>query len=169
MGAVGLVPMLGAAIGWRATMAGKPREALATVAACGGLLGLLLATVVAPEIGHTATPRALFPDTVAGSRPVENVASFQHTPPSIVFYAREPVPKLETPVDVARHLAAHPDARLIVDSRMIDDLSRTIPASHGVVAEARTVSARHLLLIAPLPDTRVAASHFGHTPLPKLP
>ena len=33
MGAVGIVPMLGAAVGWRATMAGKPCQALAAVAA----------------------------------------------------------------------------------------------------------------------------------------
>lgn len=158
MGAVGLVPMLGAVIGWRAMTAGRPRETLAAIAASGGLLCLLLATVVAPQIGHAATPRSLFIQARAGTASREGgVASFRRTPPSIVFYAGGPLPTLGTPADVTRYLGSHPDGRLIVSSHMIDELAEAIPASHGVVAETRTVSARHLLLIGRLSPHRLAA------------
>ncbi|MDA1039210.1 MAG: glycosyltransferase family 39 protein [Planctomycetota bacterium] len=157
MGMVGLVPMLGAAFGWRATLAGRPRETLAAIAASGGLLCLLLAAVVAPQIGQAATPQSLFLQARASTASLEAVASFRRTPPSIVFYAGVPLQTLETPDDVTRHLTTAPDARLIVSSHLFDELANAIPASHGVVAETRTVSARHLLLIGPLSPHRLAA------------
>jgi 4-amino-4-deoxy-L-arabinose transferase-like glycosyltransferase len=172
IGIVGIVPLLAAAAGWRATVARRPWQALASITAGGGLLAVALAAIVAPTIGRVATPRALLAASKAGpfadSLSTDAVASFRRTPPSIVFYAGGPLPTLETPADVARHLAAHADARLIVTSRMIDELADSIPASHGVVAETRTVSARHLLLIGPLPPPRLAAHDAPGTQLPKL-
>jgi 4-amino-4-deoxy-L-arabinose transferase-like glycosyltransferase len=156
MGAVGLVPMLGAAIGWRATVANRPGEALAAIAASGGLLCLVLAAVVAPQMSRAATPLTLFAACDAVTLSDQTVASFRRTPPSIVFYAGGPLPTLETPLDVARHFASQANARLIVNSSLIEELKGTIPASHGVIAEARTLSARHLLLIGPLPSPRLA-------------
>lgn len=156
MGAVGLVPMLGAAVGWRATVANRPGEALAAIAASGGLLCLLLAAVVAPQMSRAATPLTLFAASDAGRLSDQTVASFRRTPPSLVFYAGGPLPTLQTPAAVAHHLASQAAARLIVDSGMIEELEGTIPATHGVVAEARTLSARHLLLIGPLPSPRLA-------------
>ena len=50
---------------------------------------------------------------------------------------------------------------------MIDELSDVIPAGHGVVAEAHTLSARHLLLIGPLPPPRLAAHDATATQFPK--
>jgi 4-amino-4-deoxy-L-arabinose transferase-like glycosyltransferase len=172
IGIVGVVPLLAAAAGWRATIARRPRQALASIMACGGLLAVGLAVIVAPTIGRAATPRALLAagnaSSLADSQSTRAMASFRRTPPSIVFYAGGPLPTLETPADVARHLASHADARLIVTSRMIDELSDVIPASHGTVAETRTVSARHLLLIGPLPPARLATHDAPGTQLPKL-
>ncbi len=168
MGIVGLVPMLGAAVGWWATLAGRPRESLVAVAASGGLLCLLLAAVVAPQIGRAATPQSLFLQARASTASLEAVASFRRTPPSIVFYAGRPLQTLETPDDVTRHLTTAPDARLIVSSHLFDELASAIPPSHGVVAETHTVSARHLLLIAPLPTASLAASEAGYGRRPKL-
>lgn len=172
IGIIGIVPLLAAAVGWRATVTRRPWRAIASITAGGGLLAVALAAIVAPTIGRAATPRALL--TTDNTRPLADslstgaVASFRRTPPSIVFYAGGPLPTLETPADVARHLASHADARLIVTSRMIDELADVIPASHGVVAETHTVSARHLLLIAPLLQPRLAAHDVPATQRPKL-
>jgi 4-amino-4-deoxy-L-arabinose transferase-like glycosyltransferase len=171
IGIVGIVPLLSAAAGWRASLAQRPWQALQSIAAGGGLLAVALAAIVAPTIGRAATPWGLLAagnaNTLADSLSTGAVASFRRTPPSIVFYAGGPLPTLETPADVARHLASHADARLIVTSRMIDELSDVIPAGHGVVAEAHTLSARHLLLIGPLPPPRLAAHDATATQFPK--
>lgn len=172
IGIVGVVPLLAAAAGWRATVAQRPWQALQSIATGGGLLALALAAIVAPTIGRAATPWAFLAagntSPLADSLSTGAVASFRRTPPSIVFYAGGPLPTLATPGDVARHLASHPDARLIVTSRLIDELSEVIPASHGVVAETHTVSASHLLLIGPLPLPRLAAHDAPATQFPKL-
>jgi hypothetical protein len=53
---------------------------------------------------------------------------------------------------------------LVIDNRFIDDVRHCIPASHGVVAETRTVSARHLLLVGPLPSPLVATREVSRHP-----
>lgn len=164
LGVFGLVPAIAATVGWWAVRTGRPRRAVASVAVAGCLLTLFLATVAAPRIGREATPRALFATAEIAPLSAAPLATFRHTPPSLVFYRGGPVPILVDPADVARHLASRPDAVLVVDNRFIDEVRHCIPASHGVVAETRTVSARHLLLVGPLPSPLVATNQASHQP-----
>ena len=83
------------------------------------------------------------------------MASFRNTPPSLVFYSGGPVTKLQTQVDVKRHLTSRQDASLVVDRRKFHLLSRSIPKSHGIISEANTVSSRHLILIGPVDEDEI--------------
>ncbi len=164
LGVVGIVPMIAAALGWWAVTAGRPRHAVAAIAVAGGVLTVLLSAVAAPRIGREATPRALFAAGEVAPLSEAALATFRHTPPSLVFYRGGPVPILVEPADVARHLVSRPDAVLVIDNRFIDEVRHCIPASHGVVAETRTVSARHLLLVGPLPSPLVATNEGRRHP-----
>jgi 4-amino-4-deoxy-L-arabinose transferase-like glycosyltransferase len=164
LGVFGLVPALAAGVGWWAVRAGRPRRAVMAVAVAGCLLTLSLATVAAPRIGREATPRALFAPAEIAPLSEAALATYRHAPPSLVFYRGGPVPILVDAADVTRHFASRSDAVLVVDTRFLDEVRHCIPASHGTVAETRTVSARHLLLIGPLPSPPVAVNGGSHQP-----
>ena len=156
IGIIGLVPILGAVFGWRLTLLRQRHRVITTTAFIGGFLSLLLSVIVAPQIGHIATPKALLHSMEKGNLSHTSMASFRNTPPSLVFYSGGPVTKLQTQFDVKRHLTSRKDASLIVDRRKFHLLSRSIPKSHGIVSEANTVSSRHLILIGPVDEDEIA-------------
>ncbi len=92
IGNIGIVPLLTAAAGWRATMARRSWQALLSITAGGGLLAVGLVPIVAPTIGRAATLRALLAtgkaSAFADSLSTTATASYRRTPPIIVFYAR---------------------------------------------------------------------------------
>ena len=72
-------------------------------------------------------------------------------PPSLVFYTGARIEKLETPDDVASHLAQHPRARVVIDSRQEQLVAAIMPVGCGVLARVPTLSGRDFLLLGPLP------------------
>ena len=170
LGAIGLVPLVCAAIGWRAASPLQWHRAFAVLAVTACAMTTLLATVGAERIGRAATPKALF--TAAGGGDAagawlpsaDTLACFPTTPPSLVFYAGGRVAKLDHADAVAAHLSGTQDAHLVVDSRFEQVVLPAVPAGHGVLARVATVSARSLVLIGPLPRpsvNRLAADHRG--------
>ena len=82
-----------------------------------------------------------------------------NVPPSVVFYARTTVAKLDTPDDVARHLVAGPRARLVVDSRHLERVADAIPPHCDVIARIPTLSEHHYVVIGATPmDVPLALS-----------
>ena len=159
IGIIGLVPILGAICGWRFTRLGQRGHVINITAFIGGSLSLLLSVVVAPQIGHIATPKALLHSMEENKIPQASVASFQTTPPSLVFYSGGPVTTLRTQADVKNHLTSQRNTSLIVDRRKLHLLNRSIPKSHGIVSEAHTVSSRDLVLIGPVDEDAISSRH----------
>ena len=66
-----------------------------------------------------------------------------------MFYARTTVAKLDTPEDVARHLAGHPQARVVIDSRHETLVREALPPGCTVLARIPTLDERHYLVVGP--------------------
>jgi hypothetical protein len=79
-------------------------------------------------------------------------ACFWNVPPSLVFYADTDIAKLDTPADAARHLASHPQARLVVDSRHEHLVQPDLPADCAVLARIPTLGDRHYVVLGRSPD-----------------
>ncbi len=165
LGAIGMVPLASAAVGWRLAAAGRMPTAFAVVAAGAGLMTTLLATAGAETFGLAAAPRTLFADGRAAHRiampPAGALAGFPAPPPSLVFYGGGRVAPLDDVAAVAAHLSARPDACVVVDSRFLDAVADVIPPGHRVQARVATVAARSLILIGPAaePSSRALAAN----------
>lgn len=161
LGAIGALPLLCAIAGWKLSARGGMRQAVAVVAVGAALMTTLLATAGAESFGLAAAPRTLFADTRTGRTitmpPVGALAGFPSPPPSLVFYSGGHVPRLDDAAAVAAHLAARPDAHVVVDSRFVDAIADIVPSGHGVLSQVHTVAARSLLLVGPLPSTSASA------------
>lgn len=167
LGAIGVLPLLCACAGWWLSTAGRMRLAVAVVAAGAMLMTTLLATAGAEAFGRTAAPRALFAAGETGGTvtmpPIGALAGYPSPPPSLVFYAGGPVPRLDDAAAVAAHLAARHDACIVVDSRFLDALADLVPRGHGVLSRVHTVASRSLVLVGPLPADAPSA-FAAHTP-----
>lgn len=154
LGLAGLVPIAAACIAWRLDAAGAPARALAAFAVSACILITLLAAVATPRISRGQSMREQVAALSAESS--GPWACFWNVPPSLVYYADARVAKLDTPTDAARHLASHPQARLVIDSRH-EALVRTgLPAECTVLARIPTLSDRHYLVFGPPPRPEAA-------------
>jgi 4-amino-4-deoxy-L-arabinose transferase-like glycosyltransferase len=149
LGLIGLVPIAAAAVAWRHDAAGDPGRAIRAVAVASCLLVSLLGGVAAERFSAAQGMReritAIAADTPAAW------ACFWNVPPSVVFYARTTVAKLDTPDDVAGHLAGHPQARVVIDSRHLERVADAIPPDCGVIARIPTLSTHHYVVIGARP------------------
>ena len=149
LGIIGLVPTAGAAVAWRHEAAGDAGRAIRAVAVTACLLVSLLAGLAAERFsaaqGMRESVTALAADAPAPW------ACFWNVPPSVVFYAHTTVAKLDTPEDVARHLAGHPQARVVIDSRHEPLVRDTLPPGCTVLARIPTFDERHYLVLGPPP------------------
>ena len=148
LGLFGLLPIAAAAVAWRSQSFGRPDWSLAAVAACSCLLVTALASVAAPEVSRAQGVRTL---AVDGGKTLPDCswACFWNVPPSLVFYTRGRVTKLDTPADVVRHLTCSPNPRIVIDSRHEPLVSAAIPPGFGVLARIPTLSDQHYVVIGP--------------------
>ena len=151
LGILGLIPLGGAAVAWRYQSNDHRARSVAVLAVCSCLLVALLASLATHQISRGQGVRSFAADFGA---PVEECdwACFWNIPPSLVFYTRSQVAKLDTPEDVVRHLSNRPHARLLIDSRHEHLVTAAIPAGYGVIARVPTLSANQHLVIGPLPS-----------------
>lgn len=147
LGVLGLIPLAAAVAAWRAESAGRPQAALAALAGSACLLVGLLAAVAADRFSRAQGIREHVAHLAAGAG--GPWACFWNVPPSVVFYAATTVRKLDTPADVARHLADHPEARVVVDSRHEQLVRPALPAGCEVLARIPTLDDRHYLILGP--------------------
>lgn len=148
IGVIGLIPLAAAGWAWRCQSAGRPARALAGLAACSCLTVALVASVAA-DLFSRSTGMRTYAATL--DCPAEHCswACFWNVPPSLVFYSGSTVAKLDTPADVARHLASHPQARLVIDSRHEPLVAEAIPAGCDVLARIPTLADHHYIVIGP--------------------
>jgi len=158
LGLFGLIPLAGAVSAWRSQTSGMPARSLAAVAVSACLFVGLLASVAADRFSRVQGMRSFTTGLDAGMDNAErsNWACYWNVPPSLVFYARSSVAKLDTPEDVARHLASHHRPRLLVDSRHEPQVTDAIPPGCGVIARIPTLADHHYVVIGPLPTEGVA-------------
>lgn len=147
LGLVGLVPIVAAVIAWRHDTAGEPARAIGVLAVAACVVVALLAGVASHRISSGQGMRERVRD-LAGTGPW---ACFWNVPPSLVYYADARVAKLDTATDAARHLASHPQARLVVDSRHEHLLQADLPADCRVLARIPTLGDRHYVVLGPPP------------------
>ena len=147
LGLIGLVPMAGAVAAWRHEAAGDPGRAIRAVAVTSCLLVSLLAGLATHRFSAAQGMRESVA-AIAADAPAP-WACFWNVPPSVVFYAQTTVAKLDTPEDVARHLAAHPQARVVIDSRHEPLVRDALPPDCTVLARIPTLDERHYLVLGP--------------------
>ncbi|MEI6240986.1 MAG: glycosyltransferase family 39 protein [Planctomycetia bacterium] len=151
IGLVGLVPITGAIVAWRHDAAGAPARAIGALAVSACLAVTLLAGVATHCISRGQSMREHVTHLAAGG--TGPWACFWNVPPSLVYYADTAVAKLDTPTDAARHLASHPQARLVIDSRHEHLVRAELPADCTVLARIPTLSDRHYVVLGPPPDS----------------
>jgi 4-amino-4-deoxy-L-arabinose transferase-like glycosyltransferase len=149
LGLIGLVPIAAAAVAWWHDAAGDRGRAIRAVAVASCLLVSLLAGVAADRFSAAQGMRESI-TAIAADAPAR-WACFWNVPPSVVFYARTTVAKLDTPDDVARHLADGPQARLVIDSRHLERVIDAIPPHCGVIARIPTLAEHHYVVIGARP------------------
>ena len=159
LGLLGCIPVAAAIIAWWSQSAGRSRMAVASLAACSCLIVAALASAAAERVGRATGIRPLLAGL--GQPPEEcSWACFWNVPPSLVFYSRRPVAKLDTAEDVTRHLLRHPQSRIVIDSRHERLVEPGIPPGFGVLGRTPTLADHELVLIGPLrPGDRRLASH----------
>jgi len=156
LGLLGIIPCAAAAAAWRSQSAGVPARSLAILAIAACLLVTSLASIGAEWFSRMQEPRQLV--ARLGRRAADaRWAYLWNVPPSLVFYSGGSMRKLDTPADVAAHLADDPRALVVIDSRQEPLVSPALPPGCGVLSRIRTLSAPEYLLIGPLPTPAGAA------------
>jgi len=154
LGLIGLVPIAGAVAAWRHDAAGDPGHAIRAVAVTSCLLVSLLAGLATHRFSAAQGMRESV--TALAADAPSPWACFWNVPPSVVFYARTTVAKLDAPADVARHLASHPEARVVIDSRHEPLVRDALPPDCTVLARIPTLDERHYLVLGPPPPRDAA-------------
>lgn len=149
LGLIGLVPIAAAVVAWRHDAAGEPGRAIGALAVSACIVVSLLAAVATPRISRGQGMREHVTQLAAGG--TGPWACFWNVPPSLVYYADTSVAKLDTASDAARHLASHPQARLMIDSRHELLVRAELPADCTVLARVPTLSDRHYVVLGPPP------------------
>ena len=147
LGLIGVVPIAGAVAAWRHDDAADPGRAIRVVAVTSCLLVSLLAGLATHRFSAAQGMRESV-TAIAADAPAP-WACFWNVPPSVVFYARTTVAKLDTPEDVARHLAGHPQARVVIDSRHEPLVRDALPPGCTVLARIPTLDERHYIVLGP--------------------
>ena len=159
LGVLGLIPLAAAVTAWHLQTAGRRDRALAVMATAACLLVALLSSVGAEWFSRAQGPRALI--SQLGVQPRDcRWACLWNVPPSLVFYTGARIEKLDTPAEVADHLARQPRSRVVIDSRQEAIVTAMLPPGCGVLARVSTLSDHDYLLLGPLPaaDTSLACT-----------
>jgi len=156
LGLVGLLPLAGGmvALAWQRLGSRIAAAAAWGITAC-GTVGLLLA--IGPAVAARGSgPGALLALVDADGARQPPLAIYR-APPSAAFYAGRlsstgSVPDLREPRALARFLADHPGAYVVLDSRFVADVRRALPRGYAVLHSVDAVpAARRLLLVGPDP------------------
>jgi 4-amino-4-deoxy-L-arabinose transferase-like glycosyltransferase len=140
LGAIGILPLAAAAVGWRLSERGQVRGALGALASLGVLLPIALFALGAAYVDrYQDTPplaERIARETPPGRQAA--VGSFHFFRPSFVFYSDCPVAKFETVESVDRFFADHPDGAFVMTNDFeYEKLRTSLPADVKVLEERR--------------------------------
>ncbi len=139
LGAVGMIPLVAAIVGWRMSEQRHVRGAMVTLATLGVTLSITLFGIGAPYVDRYQDSPALAAHIVDNALPHEQsaIASFRYFRPSFVFYTDQSVAKLESPAAVAAFFASDPHAYLLTTESQLETLREDLPADVTVVERRR--------------------------------
>lgn len=154
---VGLIPVIGGALAYRAASREQRPLAVRVVGVTAILLAVSLVGIAPSYVGtHQDSPRlAEAARRVTGqSRPA--LATLDAYSPSLIFYARSPVEGLRQPTDVADFLRRHPQGLIVTRADRLDRLP--VADNHLVeVARCRRFLRRYdVVLLAPAQVAQLA-------------
>jgi 4-amino-4-deoxy-L-arabinose transferase-like glycosyltransferase len=150
LGAIGLIPLVAAIVGWLYSERLQSRASAWTMAVAGVGMWLVVFGVLAPYVDRYQESPTFAARIAAESQSSEPVVrSFHHFRPSYVFYTAGVVEKIESADDVQEFFASHPgDAFLITNDGQYAKLAGKLPAGVQVLESCRQVGQdEHVLLL----------------------
>jgi 4-amino-4-deoxy-L-arabinose transferase-like glycosyltransferase len=138
LGAIGLIPLVAALVGWLYSERLQPRSSAIAMTAAGIAMWLLAFGVLAPYVDHYQESPAFAARIAAESdSKAPLVRSFHHFRPSYVYYTAGVVEKIESTEDVLDFFASHPgNGFVITNDGQFEKLRDRLPAD-VVVLESR--------------------------------
>lgn len=135
---LGLIPLVGAIIGWQFSERGQIRGAISTLAVVSVLFGpATLGLAVLPIDAHKNT-HLLGAAIHQLSTGTAHVATYKYSPPSLVFYSQIPFDRLRNRDSVAKHFQNHPhDAFLVTSDKHLAGLAPYLPKDVTTIRKER--------------------------------
>ncbi len=161
---IGLPALIGGVLCWRFAERGQPVLMLRTfgvtaVVFCLGVLGGAAAYLDRHQSSESLA-HAFHSHMPSDSAPV---ASYRLNFPSLIYYARQPVPKLSQPEEIERHLA-QPGSCLLTSDVGWESLSPEVQASVTKVYECPRFPKPGRLMVLQRQTTEAMAQQPGMTP-----
>jgi 4-amino-4-deoxy-L-arabinose transferase-like glycosyltransferase len=150
LGAIGILPLVAAVVGWIASERSQSRYSAATLAALGVALPIAVLGFAAVYVDRyqesPAFAARITAGTPQGAQPA--VGSFRHFRPSYVYYTDEVVEKFVTPEEVQGFFAAHPQgAFVITNDGQFEHLRGRLPPGVAVLEERRRLGQEGSVLL----------------------
>ncbi len=135
---LGLIPLVGAIIGWQFSERGQIRGAISTLAVVSVLFGpATLGLAVLPIDAHKNT-HLLGESIHQHAKGTAHVATYKYSPPSLVFYSQIPFDRLRNRDSVAEHFRNHPhDAFLVTSDKHLESLKPYLPKDITTLRQER--------------------------------
>ncbi len=135
---LGVIPLMGAIIGWLYSERGQLRHAMITLAGVSILFGpATLGFAVLPIDAHKNT-HLLGESIHQHSAGTAHVATYKYSPPSLVYYSQIPFDRLRSRAAVAEHFREHPqDAFLVTSDKHLAGLADYLPHDVIVIRQER--------------------------------
>jgi 4-amino-4-deoxy-L-arabinose transferase-like glycosyltransferase len=135
---VGLIPLSGAVVGLWLAERGQQRQSLIVLAVvgilfCTGLLGIAVLPIDAHQNSQMFTELMR---QQSAEKP--HLAAFKYSPPSLVFYGRQPLAKLDSVDDIVTFFRTHPDdAFLITLDKNYEQIVPRLPSDITILKQDR--------------------------------
>ena len=135
---IGLVPLLGAIVGWYCTARGHIPGSLTTLAAVGVLFGPgILGLAVLPIDAHKNT-HLLGEAVHRNTTGTAHLATYKYSPPSLVFYSHLTFDRLRSRSSVSNHFRDHRQGAFLVTSeKHLESLQPHLPPDIAILHRER--------------------------------
>ena len=150
---LGLIPLIGALVGWQFSERGQVREAVSTLAIVSILFGpATLGLAVLPIDAHKNT-HLLGESIHQHSIGAAHVATYKYSPPSLVYYSQIPFHRLRNRDAVADHFRDHPhDAFLVTSEKHLASLEKYLPPGITTIRQERLfLKSENVVLLGRVP------------------
>jgi hypothetical protein len=155
---VGLVPLVGAIVGWRFVQQHNHVRSLQTLAATAVLFGIgLLSFAVLPIDAHQNSER--FAKRMRRlSEGTPHVAAISYSPPSLIYYIGTPITKVDTAEQIVEFFNQHPDdAYLVTTGKTLENLTGHLPEGLRVIdRDRRFLRKGEIVVLGRREETQVA-------------